>query len=168
MSHDQNQDRTTRTHVHVNSLIWGILCNLNYFHQDFSIRPYVGKDSELLLISSCSVICLHMCRGVVGGLVCVCMPSFCPEPEVFKLYLSGVLNVLILVRRTLWEQMILINCAQMEGMCLCSLYCPHTEKPNLTNPLITISFSHHPILPLSSSDIDADLSFLICTCCWCR
>lgn len=30
-------------------------------------------------------------------------------------------------------------------MCLCSFPCPHTEKLNLTNPLIKISLSLHPV-----------------------
>lgn len=47
--------------------------------------------------------------------------------------------------QTFREQMILVNGVRMEGMCLCSLFCPHSEKPNLTNPLIKISFSHQPI-----------------------
>lgn len=53
--------------------------------------------------------------------------------------------------------MILINFAQMEAMCLWSNCCPHTEKPNHTNPLIQIGLFLSPPLPLLSSD-----TYLLC------
>lgn len=127
------------------------------------LKGNLGKDSEFLfcdLSAGCAeglLVGEYVCRLSWAWLIIGAFKlslSFwgirCPHP----------------CPRTLWEQMILINFARMEGMCLCSLSCPHTEKPNLTNPLIKISFSHHPISALSSSDIDADLSFLICTQRW--
>lgn len=59
--------------------------------------------------------------------------------------------------------MILISGARMEGMSLCSLSCPHSEKPNLTNPLTKISLCHG-LRPHQISMLD--LSFLICTRHW--
>lgn len=68
---------------------------------------------------------------------------------------------------TFGERMILINVVQTEGMCLRSLFSPDSEKPNLTNPLIEISFSCRPIAgPCSHQTSTPGSSFLICTRHW--
>lgn len=133
------------TNVHVNILILEILyLGLNWnlsthFHHDLGIRVVVRLSSYSFPHVLWSV--YSVCWGLlVGERACARpLPRAWLIIRAFKLPLSlwGI-KCPHPCPRTLWEQMILINGARMEGMCLCSLSCPHTEKPNLTNPLMKI------------------------------